>query len=165
LQILTEKDIQGFGRVRLVFKGTNQIMHITEAYKQAEDLGLDLVIISHTTTPPVVKIEDFKKIQYEKKKARTKSKQVSSSLKEIQFKVNISSHDLGTKISSISRFLKRGDKVKITVCLKGREKESPEKAKELIVRVTEQVSCKVNVMNSPVPTVILEPPTKKKTGK
>ena len=140
----------------MVGNGLNEIVHISEAFGRAEDLGLDLVLVSTDVKPPVVRIQDFKKIEYEKKKARKASKQVSS-LKEVQFKINISDHDLATKISRIEKFLQRGDKVKISVRLKGRERENPARADELINRVETSVECKANKIPGPMAVSILEP--------
>jgi len=140
----------------MVGNGLNEIIHISEAFGRAEDLGLDLVLVSTDVKPPVVRIQDFKKIEYEKKKARKANKQVSS-LKEIQFKINISDHDLATKINKIEKFLERGDKVKISVRLKGRERENPERAYDLLNRVETSVECKANKIPGPMAISILEP--------
>ena len=144
-------------QVRLVGEGQNEFVTIQEAFRRSDDLGLDLVLVSATTTPPVVRIQDFKKLEYEKKKARKSSKPLNSVLKEIQFKINISDHDLATKLSKINEFLQRGDKVKISVRLKGREKENPDRAYQLIQRVASSVDCKVNPIAGPMAMVILEP--------
>lgn len=163
MEILSRASAQNLSQVRMVGNGLNEIIHISEAFGRAEDLGLDLVLVSTDVKPPVVRIQDFKKIEYEKKKARKASKQVSS-LKEIQFKINISDHDLATKISKIEKFLERGDKVKISVRLKGRERENPERAYDLLGRVETAVNCKVNKVPGPMAISILEPvKTTKKT--
>jgi translation initiation factor IF-3 len=142
-------------RVRLISEGTNEIVPTEVAFRQADDLGLDLVIVSDKSDPPVVRIQDYKKLEYEKKKAK-KTNLRTSELKEIQLKVNISDHDLQTKISAIKRFLERGDKVKLTVRLKGRERESPERASSLIHRVAATVQCKVSRLPGPMNIAILE---------
>lgn len=140
----------------MVGNGINEIIHINEAFGRAEDLGLDLVLVSDTVVPPVVRIQDFKKLEYEKKKAKKANKQTSS-LKEIQFKINISEHDLATKINKIEKFLERGDKVKLSVRLKGRERENPDRAYELLDRVAASVECKANKIPGPMALTILEP--------
>lgn len=140
----------------MVGEGVNEVISITEALKRAEEIGLDLVLVSSDAKPPVVRIQDFKKIEYEKKKAK-KAQKTSSALKEIQFKINISEHDLATKISKIDKFLKRGDKVKISVRLKGRERETPERAHNLLERVEKAVECKVTKIGGPIAMAILEP--------
>ena len=157
MEVLNRINSKKLDRVRMVGRGINEIISINEALGQAEDKGLDLVLVSADVSPPVVRIQDFKKLEYEKKKAKKSSKQVTSSLKEIQFKVNISEHDLTTKISKIATFLKRGDKVKISVRLKGREREKPERAFELINKISESVECKKINLSAPGPMAILEP--------
>lgn len=164
MQILSYSQLSRFSEVRFVTQTENKIINIIEAYEYAQNNNLDLVLVSDQTTPPVVKVEDFKKIQYKKKKARLKSKQKQSvsELKEIQVKMNISEHDLTIKTNAISRFLEKGHKVKLTVRLKGREKENPQRANELIQRVTQEFSCKVSDLKGATPMVILEPLSRSK---
>ena len=151
-------------KVRFVGEGVNEIIHISDAFTRAEDMGLDLVLVSDEVKPPVVRVQDFKKLEYEKKKAKKATKQTST-LKEIQFKVNISDHDLETKGSKIEKFLERGDKVKISVRLKGRERENPERALELVKRVGAMIDCKFSLIPGPVASGILEPAPVKKPVK
>jgi translation initiation factor IF-3 len=139
----------------LVGEGFNDIVPVEEALRKADDEGLDLVVVSDKSDPIVVRIQDFKKIEYEKKKAKQKQTRTSE-LKEIQLKVNISDHDLETKMNSIRKFLERGDKVKLMVRLKGRERESPERATQLILRVVEAVECKYTKLPGPINIAILE---------
>lgn len=155
MDILTRAMARSVPKVRLVGEGTNEIVPTEFALRQADDVGLDLVIVSDKSDPPVVRIQDYKKLEYEKKKAKKKQAH-SSELKEIQLKVNISDHDLQTKIGAIKRFLERGDKVKVSVRLKGRERESPERAQALIQKVSEQVECKVSRIPGPMTIAILE---------
>ena len=155
MDIFTRAMARSVTRVRLVGEGFNDIVPADMALRQADEQGLDLVIVSDKSDPPVVRIQDYKKLEYEKKKARqTKGK--TSELKEIQLKVNISDHDLLTKVSAIKRFLERGDKVKLTVRLKGREREAPERAQMLITRVSQLVECKVSKLPGPMTIAILE---------
>ena len=163
LEVIGRSAAFRFSKVRLVGEGINEITTIQEAIRQAEDMGLDLILVSNEATPPVVRIEDFKKLEYEKKKAKKANKQAVSALKEVQFKVNISDHDLATKLDKINKFLDRGDKVKISVKLKGRERETPERAFDLLKRVSGSVECKVNFVPGPIAICILEPV--KKTAK
>jgi len=158
LEILTRARANSFGEVRLVGNGENKIVHIQDAFEQAMDLGLDLVLVSDESTPPVVRIQDFKKLEYEKKKARKSQKKAhSSQLKEIRLMVNISEHDLETKKSKMVKFLERGDKVKVVVRLKGRERETPERAHELLDKVASSIECKATKVPGPMAIVILEP--------
>lgn len=162
MEVIGRSAAYRYGKVRLVGEGINELTTIQDAIRQAEDMGLDLILVSDEAVPPVVRIEDFKKLEYEKKKAKKANKQAVSTLKEVQFKVNISEHDLATKLDKITKFLARGDKVKISVKLKGRERENPERAFDLLKKVSNSVECKVNFVPGPVAISILEPV--KKTG-
>ena len=155
MDVFTRAMARQVPRVRLVGEGSNEVVPTEFAIRQAEEAGLDLVIVSDKSDPPVVRIQDFKKLEYEKKKAKAKQARTSE-LKEIQLKVNISDHDLQTKISAVKRFLERGDKVKLSVRLKGRERETPERATALIQRVAEAVTCKVSRLPGPMTIAILE---------
>lgn len=99
------------------------IMTKTEALSLAEKVGLDLVEISPNATPPVVKIIDWGKYQYQKikeqQKIRKKSKSVD--LKQIRIGLKIGSNDLSIKLKRIAKFLEEGNKVKIQIVFKGRE--------------------------------------------
>ena len=162
MEIISRAQGKKLGQVRLVGNGTNEIVDINQVFDVAEDDGLDVVLVSAEVSPPVVRIQDYNKIEYEKKKARAKSKQHRSDLKEIQLKANISDHDLETKLNNVRKFLDRGDKVKIVVRLKGRERENPERARELIARVSDAVECKCSIIPGPQAIAILEPLKTKK---
>lgn len=157
MEIITRSQASHLREVRFVGKGSNEIVDISSVFDEAESKNLDVVLVSDDVKPPVVRIQDFKKLEYEKKKAKKQSKQHTSTLKEIQLKINISDHDLDTKINAVRKFLERGDKVKVMVRLKGRERENPERARELIQRVASAVECKENVMPGPIAISILEP--------
>lgn len=159
MQVLSRSAAHRLGQVRLVGKGTNEIVSIDDALGRAESAGLDLVLVSEEVRPPVVRIQDFRKIEYEKKKARKASKKNAKSnvLKELQFKVNISEHDLETKVNKIQKFLDKHAKVKIIVRLKGREKETPERAHQLIERIGTMIDCQMSKIPGPVAMAILEP--------
>ena len=149
--------------VRLVSdKGGNEIVKIEAVFDKAEEDGMDVVCVSDESKPAVVRIQDFRKLEYERNKQRKaqKAKNRAQELKEIQFKVNISDHDLQTKTNNIRRFLERGDKVKILVRLKGRERENPARAQELIKRVSDSLDCKVSRVPGPMSVAILEPEKK-----
>ena len=159
MKVLERSDIRTMKEVRLVGEGRNDIVTAAEALRLAEEEGLDLILVSAAEAiPPVVRIEDFKKLQYEKKKKQKANRQ-KSDLKEIQLKANISDHDLQTKVTSIDRFLERGDKVKVVVRLKGRERDNPQRAHDLIDKVITNVTiaCKSNKVPGPIATAILEP--------
>lgn len=160
MEILSRSEALALKKVRLVFDGENDIVPAETAWEKSEDLGLDLVLVSNETTPPVVRIQDFKKIEYEKKKARKATKKIE--VKELRFMANISDHDFQTKVNKINQFLEKGNKVKITVRLKGREREMPERAQAVIDRVENSVECKLSRVPGPMATAILEPEKTKK---
>ncbi len=96
---------------------------MSEARNIAENQGLDLVEVSPNAKPPVVKVIDYGKYKYtqQKKANEAKKKQAQVQLKEIQFRPNIESHDLSTKMKKIVQFLEEGDKVKLVMQFRGRE--------------------------------------------
>lgn len=89
----------------------------------AEDQGLDLVEISPDANPPVVKIIDWGKYNYQRTKQLQKSKRTAKSfeVKQMRFGLKISEHDLGVKLKKVTDFLESGHKVKITIFYRGRE--------------------------------------------
>jgi len=155
LEVITRVNVRAFGDVRMIGDAGNEIVPVMTALLRAEEEGLDLVVVSPNANPPVVRVQDFKKIQYETKKAKAKQSKQSET-KEIQLKVNISDHDLTTKINAINRFLERGDKVKVVVRLKGREREAPERADALLKKVGAAVPCKMSKVPGPMAIAILE---------
>ncbi|MCX6118932.1 MAG: translation initiation factor IF-3 [Proteobacteria bacterium] len=155
MQVITRALARNFNKLRLVSEAGNEVVSVMDALARAEDLGLDLCLISDKGEVPVAKIQDFRKIQYELKKA--KKKQIVQELKEIQLKLNIADHDFQTKISAVEKFLSRGDKVKVVVRLKGRERENPERARVLLDRMITSVKCKASHVPGPMTMAILEP--------
>lgn len=99
-------------------------MNVIEAINIAKERMLDLVEIAPTAHPPVCKIMDFGKYQYQKSREerQNKSKQKKSDVKGIRISVRTDEHDLAFKKEQAEKFLKKGDKVKIEIMLKGREK-------------------------------------------
>lgn len=163
MKVLERADLRMMKEVRLVGEGRNDIVQALEALRLAEEEGLDLVLVSAPEAiPPVVRIEDFKKLQYEKKK-KLKANRQTSDLKEIQLKANITDHDLHTKVSAIEKFLGRGDKVKVVVRLKGRERDNPQRAHDLVERVLTSVTVanKAHKIPGPIATAIIEPASTK----
>ena len=111
--------------VRVIGEAGNMIgvMPTKEALAMAQDAGLDLIKIAPTATPPVCKIADYGKYQYEQlrkeKEARKKQHQVD--IKEIRISPNIDTNDINTKANAARKFLAKGDKVKVTLRFRGRE--------------------------------------------
>ena len=98
-------------------------MSRTDALKAAENAGLDLVEISPQATPPVAKIVDWGKYQYQKMKEQQRNKKRAkvSELKQIRLGLKIGQHDLDIKLKKVQSFLEDGDKVRIQLMYRGRE--------------------------------------------
>lgn len=108
-----------------------------EALKQAQDLGLDLVLIAPDAKPPVCKIMDYGKFKYQqdKKLKEAKKKQKIIDVKEIKLSVKIAQNDINYKIKHAREFLGAGKHVRFRVFLKGREMTNPQAGVELLQRV------------------------------
>ena len=116
-------------------------MSRTEALKAAETAGLDLVEISPAASPPVAKIIDWGKYQYQKMKElqRNKKNAKQSELKQMRLGLKIGQHDLDIKLKKIRSFLSDGDKVRIQIFFRGREMAHQELGYELMQRITDQL--------------------------
>ncbi len=112
-----------------------------EALELAKRNGLDLVEVSPTARPPVCRIVDFGKFMYEQsKRGKDSQKTASSKLKEIKFRVNIDQHDYETKIRHAEEFLHKGNKVKVTLSMRGREMERKHLGFDVVKRSIEDLS-------------------------
>jgi translation initiation factor IF-3 len=109
-----------------------------EALKAAEEAGVDLVEISPDAAPPVAKIVDWGKYQYQKMKEQQKNRKSSkaSELKQMRFGLKIGSGDLDIKLRKIRGFLTAGHKVRIQIFYRGREMAHKELGYEMIDRIT-----------------------------
>lgn len=105
-----------------------------EALQMAREAGLDLVEVNPKADPPITKIMDYGQFKYEKEKKAHKQKvqQKKINTKGIRLSVRISEHDMDLRLKQAVKFLTKGDKLKIELILRGREKAHPEKARETI---------------------------------
>ena len=130
--------------VRLVGPEGEQvgIVSIGEALRLAQDSELDLVEVAPMARPPVVKLMDYGKFKYESaQKAReARRNQALTVIKEMRLRLKIDPHDYETKKGHVERFLKSGDKVKITVMFRGREQSRPEMGYRLLQRLAADVA-------------------------
>jgi translation initiation factor IF-3 len=130
--------------VRLVGPNGEQvgIVRIEDALRLAQEADLDLVEVAATARPPVCKLMDYGKFKYENaQKAReARRNQVNTVIKEMKLRPKIDPHDYETKKGHVVRFLKQGDKVKITIMFRGREQHRPELGFRLLQRLAEDVS-------------------------
>ena len=130
--------------VRVVGEAGEQlgVLVTAEALKRAEEAGLDLVEVAPTAAPPVCRIMDYSKYKYEQEKrekeARKKQKVVH--LKEIRLSPKIGEHDYQFKLRNLEEFLKRGDKVKITMMFKGREMAHVDLGRKILDRLSSDIS-------------------------
>lgn len=99
----------------------NKVMKVSDAKKLAYGKGLDLIEINGKVNPPILKIYDYTKYIWELKQAEKKKKKNAVDTKEIQLSVNISSHDLQTKVNHAKEFIRKGNKVRVILTMKGRE--------------------------------------------
>ena len=122
--------------IRLVGSDGEQlgIMSSREAQKIADEAGLDLVKIAPNAKPPVCKVIDYGKYRYEmaRKEKDAKKKQKTVELKEIRLSPNIDVNDLNTKMNAARKFLAKGNRVKITRRLRGREMAHMNSSKHIL---------------------------------
>ena len=113
-----------------------------EALKLAQEADLDLVEVAPTARPPVCKLMDYGKFKYENaQKAReARRNQTNVVIKEMKLRPKIDAHDYETKKGHVVRFLRAGDKVKITIMFRGREQHRPELGFRLLQRLAEDVT-------------------------
>ena len=129
-------------------KGT---LRTRDAIALAQEQGLDLVIISPNSTPPVAKILDLGRFKFaaQKKAAEARKKQKVIEVKEIQMRPNIDDHDYQTKMKAAHRFLDDGDRVKVTMRFRGREMAHQELGMQLLLKVREQTEAIAKVESQP----------------
>ncbi|MEO0276065.1 MAG: translation initiation factor IF-3 [candidate division WOR-3 bacterium] len=128
------------------------IMDINSALQLAYSKELDLVEIAPNQNPPVCKIVDYGKFKYEMKKKEKKEKKTSGGeVKEISFRPTTSMHDIEIKLKKIKEFIEDGNKVKIRIFFKGRERMMFEKGKEIFYKIFEKMSEWAEVEKEPAP--------------
>lgn len=133
-------------------EGANRgVVRTREALAEAQEQGLDLVIISPNSVPPVAKMLDLGRFKYaaQKKAAEARKKQKVIEVKEIQLRPNIDTHDYETKMKAVHRFLEDGDRVKVTMRFRGREMAHQELGMQLLVKVQAELESKAKVESSP----------------
>jgi translation initiation factor IF-3 len=129
--------------VRLIDENNQQvgIVPTYQALQMARERGLDLVEVAPTAVPPVCRILDYGKFKYEQSKkereARKHQKQVT--LREVRMRPKIADHDLEFQIRTVERLLGEGDKVKLTIMMRGREVFHPQIGRGILDRVYDRV--------------------------
>jgi len=133
-------------------EGANRgVVRTRDAIAEAQEQGLDLVIISPTSVPPVAKILDLGRFKFasQKKANEARKKQKVIEVKEIQLRPNIDTHDYETKMKAVHRFLDDGDRVKVTMRFRGREMAHQELGMQLLVKVQSELEAKAKVESAP----------------
>jgi len=130
--------------VRLVGPNGEQvgIVSIHDALKLAQEADLDLVEVAATARPPVCKLMDYGKFKYESamKAREARRNQAHTIIKEIKLRPKIDPHDYETKKGHVARFLRAGDKVKVTIMFRGREQSRPELGFRLLQKLAEDIA-------------------------
>ena len=144
------------------------IVDIDTALAMADEVGLDLVEISPDAQPPVCKVMDFGKYKYEiaQKAREARQNQTHIVVKEMRLGLKIEPHDYETKRNHIEKFLRAGDKVKVTVQFRGREQTRPEMGYRLLMKLAEELAAVALVEFAPKKegrsmTMVLGPLVKK----
>jgi translation initiation factor IF-3 len=130
-------------RVRLIGEGGEQlgIKTTDEAREYAYGKNLDLVEVAAQADPPVARVMDYGKYRYElEQKAKLARKhQTQINVKEIKLRPKIGIHDYETKKGHVERFLNQRAKVKVTIMFRGREREHPDRGRDLLMKLAEDV--------------------------
>ena len=143
-------------------------MRVEDALRLAAESDLDLVEVAPMAKPPVAKLMDFGKFKYQEaiKEREARKNQVNTVIKEIKLRPKIDPHDYATKKGHVERFLKTGDKVKVTIMFRGREQSRPELGYRLLQRLAEDIGDLGFVESTPKQDgrnmVMVIGPTKKK---
>ena len=126
-------------------------MDIAQALQHAQAMGLDLVEVAPNANPPVCRIMDYGKFQYQqqKKLQEAKKKQTKIQLKEIKVRPKTDENDLQTKVRHIRRFIEKGDRCKVTVFFRGRELAHKDRGVEILKKIVEMISDIAKVEQQP----------------
>nr|YP_010338670.1 translation initiation factor 3 [Glaucosphaera vacuolata]UNJ18620.1 translation initiation factor 3 [Glaucosphaera vacuolata] len=142
-----------FQKVRVIDTEGNQlgIFATKDAITLAEKEGLDLVVLSDKSDPPVCRILDYGKYKFlqEKRAREAKKKQHTSTIKEVKMRYKIEEHDYNVRINQASKFLQAGDKVKATINFKGREIQHTDLAIELLLKMSQDLKHCSEIQQSP----------------
>lgn len=132
--------------------GSYGVISRQEAIKKAEEAGLDLVLIAPQANPPVAKIMDYGKFRFEllRREKEAKKKQKVNKVKEVQLGLTIAENDMNTKARNAKRFLEDGDKVKVTMRLRGRQIGNPQLGIAFMLKFAELFKDEGEVTSHPI---------------
>jgi translation initiation factor IF-3 len=143
---------------------------LPQALAIAREQELDLVEVAPNANPPVCRIMDYRRWQYEQQQRRKESRKKATNvvIKEMKFRPKIDGHDYTTKMKHVQRFLGEGNKVKLTIMFRGREMAHPELGLKILNKIAEDVAEMAIVESSPRQdgrnmTMVLHPTKKPKT--
>ncbi len=127
-------------------------MTIAEALRRSKEAELDLVEVAGQAAPPVCRIMDFSRFKYdqEKKEKEARKKQKVIHLKEIKFHPFIEEHDYMVKFHALEKFLKQGDKAKITMVFRGREMNYISTGRKVLERLSQEIAPLGEVEKAPI---------------
>ena len=139
--------------VRVIGENAEQlgVMLTADAIRRAEEAGFDLVEVAPTSNPPVCRIMDYSRFKYEqeKREKEARKKQKIVHLKEVRMGPKIGEHDYQFKLRNLEDFLKRGDKVKVTMMFRGREMAHQDLGRQLLDRLAKDISAMGEVEEPP----------------
>ncbi|HET9153732.1 MAG TPA: translation initiation factor IF-3 [Solirubrobacterales bacterium] len=141
-------------QVRLIGADGEQlgILDTNDALRKAQEANLDLVEVAPNSKPPVTRLLDYSKYKYEQeqkqKAARKHQQQVN--VREIKLRPKIADHDYNTKKGHVERFLKHRDKVKVTIMFRGREQAHPERGRDLLQKLFEDLDGLATIESAPL---------------
>lgn len=115
------------------------VMATSEARDLAREKGLDLIEVAPQASPPVCRIVDYGKYQYQQEK-RDRKQRRRTKLKEVKFTIKIGEHDFDTKVNRARDFLSHGDMVRVSIFFRGREVVHAARGREMLKRVEEKLS-------------------------
>ncbi|MBX5489993.1 MAG: translation initiation factor IF-3 [Chloroflexi bacterium] len=129
--------------VRLIDENGEQlgVLPTSEALRIARDRGLDLVEVAPMATPPVCRLMDYGRYKYEQTKRERDARKHATKveLKEVRLRPKTDEHDIDFKTRAVQRFLKDGDKVKVTLMFRGREMAHPQIGRQILEQMAEAV--------------------------
>lgn len=139
-------------KVRLIGADGEQvgIVDTDQARQMAREAELDLVEVAANAKPPVCRLLDYSKYKYEQeqKQKAARKHQTQVNIREIKLRPKIADNDYNTKKGHVERFLKHGDKVKVTIMFRGREQAHPERGRDLLYRLFEDLGEELAVIES-----------------
>jgi len=139
-------------KVRLIGADGEQvgIVDTDKAREMAREAELDLVEVAATAKPPVCRLLDYSKYKYEQeqKQKAARKHQTQVNIREIKLRPKIADNDYNTKKGHVTRFLKAGDKVKVTIMFRGREQAHPERGRDLLYRLYEDLGEELAVIET-----------------